>query len=219
MTNPHIAPAPATSSGNTAIAVAAALCLLLGLSGTYWLTHDAPPVRALSASRHVLLQAAAIDAAPIQSGGTSYAAADDADYSAVGFNILGGFYYEPRSQNQTGRQPETLDKKDRDNVPKDIRELNGRKIAVRGYMVPDKVERGEVKGFLLVKDRSLCCFGRMPRMNELVMVTMAGDRSARYINDQPITAYGPLQVGEEYQNGEVVSLYRMEAETVSGPLD
>jgi hypothetical protein len=60
-------------------------------------------------------------------------------------------------------------------------------------MVPVKIEKGMTTDFLLVKDQSLCCFGRMPRMNEWIGVRMAGDKSARFIGDRPVTvAVGAL---------------------------
>jgi len=86
-------------------------------------------------------------------------------------------------------------------------------------MVPIDLKNGKSTKFLLVKDQSLCCFGRMPRMNEWVSVKMKAGKSARVIQDQPVTVFGSLDVGELIDSGEVQSIYRIESEDVAGPLD
>jgi len=74
----------------------------------------------------------------------------------------------------------------------------------------------KVKTFSLVKDRSLCCFAKTPRMNDKVYVRMREGRFARYINDQAITVFGMFKVGEAFdKNGQVTSIYRLEGDDVS----
>jgi hypothetical protein len=81
------------------------------------------------------------------------------------------------------------------------------------------LKNGKTTRFLLVKDQSLCCFGRMPRMNEWVSVTMKPGKAARVIQDQPVTVFGSIAVGEDMDKGEVLSIYRVDSEDVAGPLD
>ena len=37
--------------------------------------------------------------------------------------------------------------------------MNKKKVAVQGFMVPFKLEKGATRTFLLVKDQSYCCYG------------------------------------------------------------
>jgi len=100
-----------------------------------------------------------------------------------------------------------------------IKALRGKKIAVQGFMVPLEFKKGTTRSFLLVRNQSLCCFGRMPAMNEWVKVEMVNEKRASFINDQPVTVYGVFDVGEEILHGNVASIYRMTSEQVAGPLD
>lgn len=87
-------------------------------------------------------------------------------------------------------------------------------------MVPWDLKNGKTTRFLLVRDQSLCCnFGRQPRMNELITVRMSAGKDTRVIMDQPVTVFGVLSAGELIENGEVMSLYRLEGDDVAGPLD
>ena len=106
-----------------------------------------------------------------------------------------------------------------DQIPQPIKDLNTKKIALQGFMVPIDLKNGKSTKFLLVKDQSLCCFGRMPRMNEWISVRMKSGSTVRVFTDRPVSVLGTLTVCEQIENGEVISLYRMEADDVAGPLD
>jgi len=151
------------------------------------------------------------------------------DFLTVNFDTLGSYFYEiPDLSGATASQSPAVKPaadapkivaKPKDQIPAPIRAFSGKRVAVQGFMVPIRIEKGATKSFLLVKDQSLCCYGRMPRMNEWVSVKMTGDKAAKFIGDQPVTVFGTLQVGEEIEKGEVLSIYRLEAEDVAGPLD
>ncbi|MCY3020500.1 MAG: DUF3299 domain-containing protein [Planctomycetota bacterium] len=153
--------------------------------------------------------------------------ADGSGFVNITFDVLGSFNYELPMADGIGRMPlpivstgPKLDiSKPADQIPKPIRELNGKKVAVQGFMVPFRMQRGALKSFQLVKDRSLCCFGRDPRINDVVHVTMAGGRSTAWVNDQAITVFGIIEVGELVENGVLQSIYRLRAEEVVGGLD
>lgn len=149
------------------------------------------------------------------------------DFLTVTFDTLSSYYYEIPNLDTASQAPAVkpaadatkVAAKPKDQIPAPIRAFSGRKVAVQGFMVPIRIEKGATKSFLLVKDQSMCCYGRMPRMNEWVSVKMSGDKSAKFINDQTVTVFGTLDVGEEIEKGEVLSIYRLEAEDVAGPLD
>lgn len=222
------------------IAVGVVLCLAIGASMTYWLTSDAGtgPKRPAQAEAGAASGAAEggsglqgeLMNAPVEKKADSIAialipAAENAEYPPVNFDTLASFYYEipaARPRDPAALRPEATRPEGQhpDQIPAPIKALDGKKAAVQGFMYPLKLEKGAAKVFLLVQDTSLCCFGRMPRMNQWVSVKMGEGRSAKFIGDQPVTVFGVLGVGEEInENGEVLSIYRLDADDVAGPLD
>ena len=104
----------------------------------------------------------------------------------------------------------------KDQIPDPIKTLNKKRVAVQGFMFPITRERENVRTFLLVKDRSLCCFGRTPRMNDKIYVRMREGRTAQNIMDQVITVFGVLEVGEVFdKNGQLTSIYNLEADSAA----
>jgi len=228
------------SKGDIWIASGVVLCLALGASLTYWLSKaGAPPRRVVDATQ---IRGAPMNAKPSDAIAATAASAIPAppvslpapqqtnpDFLSVSFDTLSSFLYEIPSLAETATPaikpaadaPESVKtaNKIKEQIPAPVKALSGRKVAVQGFMVPIRIEKGATKSFLLVKDQSLCCYGRMPRMNEWVSVKMAGDRSAKFIGDQPVTVFGKMDIGEEIEKGEVLSIYRMDAEDVAGPLD
>jgi hypothetical protein len=194
----------------------------LGVGLTWWLSSASGPRRNLPAAviQGELFSAPARRA--LKAGAETVSAATDAiaalaantpadEPLPVSFSVLGGFYYEPPD----AKAP--LPPKER--IPASIGKLNHRKISVQGFMVPVRIEKGLTTQFMLVKDQSLCCFGRIPRLNEWIAVTMAGGKPARFIGDRPVTVIGTLEVGEQVARGQVQNIYRLEAEMVAGPVD
>jgi hypothetical protein len=137
----------------------------------------------------------------------------------VSFDDLAGFdYVTPHTvgavEHADGEAPAQPDT----SIPASIRSLDGRKVAVRGFMLPTKLEGGLTTGFLLMRDQSMCCFGVIPKINEWVEVIMSG-QGVRPLMDQPVTVFGTMRVGEAYENGVLVGIYRMNGEEMAGPLD
>lgn len=141
-------------------------------------------------------------------------AGSGADFAPISFNVLSGFKYtEPIPEE--GEKPEDVEKRrESDQIPADVKALNGKKAVVEGWMVPMEVaEDGSVKSFVLVKTQPQCCFGDMQAMNEWVDVTMKG-KTAEFNVDLPMKVYGQLEVGEKFEDGFVLSIYRMKADRV-----
>jgi len=123
-------------------------------------------------------------------------------YENVGFDRLAAFDYTP---------PETETAKPTDQIPAPIKALDQRKVAVTGFMLPTKMEKGLVKEFLLVKDAMMCCYGVMPKVNEWIVVKMNG-AGVKPLMDLPITFEGRLRVGEMFENGYLTGLYLLEGD-------
>jgi len=123
------------------------------------------------------------------------------DYLSVSFAKLSNYLYE---------YPDPSDPNPpRNQIPEDILKLDGRKVAVRGFMLPVKQEKGKLVEFLLMKDQSACCFGVMPQMNEWIHVRCRKGESAKMVWDIPVTVFGTLEVGELYEGKTLISIYRM----------
>jgi hypothetical protein len=98
-----------------------------------------------------------------------------------------------------------------DPFPLTIRALNQTRVALKGFMLPLKVESGLVTEMLIMRDQSMCCYGKVPKITEWVSVKM-GQKGVKAIIDQPVTLFGRLHVGEIRENGYLVGIYRMDGE-------
>ena len=113
--------------------------------------------------------------------------------------------------------PEIGEENPTDQIPERIKKLKGENVAIQGFMIPIKNQGEEVIEFVLVRNPFACCFGVIPKMNEWIHVKMIKDKTAPYALDIPITCYGELEVGEVWENGVVMSLYRLKCSWVEEP--
>ncbi len=128
-------------------------------------------------------------------------------YENVGFDRLASFSYTP---------PEAEGAKPADQIPAPIKALDQRKVAVTGFMLPTKMDKGLVTEFLLVKDAMMCCYGAMPKINEWVVVKMMKG-GVKPLMDLPITFEGRLRVGEMFENGYLTGVYLLEGDRMAPP--
>lgn len=131
------------------------------------------------------------------------------DFEDMTFDKLGSYPYEVFEL----KEGVTL----KEQIPASVKELDGKKIAIKGFMLPYRNNGESVTEFILLRNQGLCCFGMVPRMNEWVHVTMAEGKGAPYAVDLPITVFGTLSVGEVYEKNVLMSLYRMEGTAVIVP--
>ena len=103
-------------------------------------------------------------------------------------------------------------------IPDFIKSLDNRKIAIQGFMLPLKLENARATEFLIMKSRSMCCYGIPLRINEWVHVRMKGD-GVKSIMDVPLTVYGTLHVGEIDKNGRISSIYQLDGEKMDEPIN
>lgn len=94
-------------------------------------------------------------------------------------------------------------------VPSNILELNGKKVAVSGFLVPIEYQGEQVSGVILVRNQLLCCYGEEPKLNEWVLISVNPPVEA--ITDVPVTFFGDFEAGPDMEDDQVVSLYRMNA--------
>jgi hypothetical protein len=101
-------------------------------------------------------------------------------------------------------------------IPREVRALNGKDVSIRGFMMPMKYEGKLATEFLLMRNQSLCCYGKAPRITEWVNVRMAG-KGVKPIMDELVTVFGIFYVGAVRENGQLVGIYRLDADKLKGP--
>lgn len=135
------------------------------------------------------------------------------------FNDLASFDYDPFEAGVPSlgsAEPTQAADPDQKNaqIPESVLALNGKRVAVAGFMVPIEIRKDQAKSFLLVRNQMLCCFGVQIGFNEWIFVDMQGERRATFVPDVLVSVYGTLDVGEDIQDGMVMSIFRMKAEEV-----
>ena len=136
-------------------------------------------------------------------------------YEGVSFDKLASFAYEVPLDPVTNKVELA---KLNAQIPARIKSLDKKLVAIRGFMLPLKVENGLVTELLIMRDQSMCCFGTVPKINEWINIRMAGE-GVQPIMDQAITLMGQLKVGEVLENDYLVGIYEMEGDKMIGPLD
>ena len=132
----------------------------------------------------------------------------------VSFDRLASFDYEMPEDLTEEVVGETEGSSDQ--IPASIRDLNEKSIALKGFMLPLKVEEGLVTEMLIMRDQSMCCYGTVPKINEWVSVKMEG-KGVKPVMDQAVTLFGKLKVGEIRENGYLVGIYEMDGDRMDGP--
>lgn len=134
------------------------------------------------------------------------------EFVALGFDKLSSFKYEV--PDDTVKAAPNLDPDQQ--IPVLVKGFNNKRVCLKGFMLPLKVEAGLVTEMLILRDQSACCFGATPKINEWVSVKMVGG-GVKPIMDQAITLYGTLKVGAMRENGYIVGIYQLDGEKMQGP--
>lgn len=90
-------------------------------------------------------------------------------------------------------------------LPDHVRALDEEQVAMAGYLV-----EGAFDELLLVKSVWGCCFGEPPAVDEAVVVTVEGPVLYPWF-EGVVRVIGPIEVGPQYEDGQLLSIYRMRA--------
>ncbi|MBL8728271.1 MAG: hypothetical protein JNM25_07575 [Planctomycetes bacterium] len=96
-------------------------------------------------------------------------------------------------------------------LPSEVTKLDETEITVSGFMRREVPGGGPVGSFLLVNDACGC--NGTPKLNEIVFCTLP-DGVTMDVKPGIVSATGKVYVGEEKEDGVVVMLYQMDADTV-----
>jgi hypothetical protein len=131
----------------------------------------------------------------------------EANHRRVSFSLLSSFeYFEVPALAgvvTTGRET----------IPEEIRKLNGTRVSVDGFMMPLDFDGGGVSLFILNASYDMCQFGAPSLVTQRIDVSMVDGKRTMYTH-LPIRVYGTMEVGEEYQRGQLVNIYRLKADGV-----
>ena len=144
-------------------------------------------------------------------------APDEIDgYKVVGFAEISDFKFEV--PDEPASDPKAKAILEKNEIPETVRALDKKKIAIKGYMLPLRVEEGLITEFLVLRDQSACCFGAVPKINEWISVRMPKGKGVKPIMDVRITFFGVLKVGEALESGYLVGIYEMDGHKLGGPV-
>ena len=136
------------------------------------------------------------------------------EYTVVGFDKLASFKYQVPDDPLHEPAARALLKQNR--IPQPIKNLNGQRVAVDGFMLPLRVENGKITEFLILRDQSMCCYGAVPKINEWISVRMPPGQGVKPLMDVKVKFYGTLKVGPVVENGYLVGIYEMDGEPRGG---
>ena len=138
----------------------------------------------------------------------------DGGFLTVGFDKLSAFKYDV--PDDPGATNAVVLKDPDQQIPADVKAFSGRRVALKGFMLPLKVEGGLVTELLIMRDQSMCCYGAVPKINDWVSVKMTS-KGVKPVMDQAVTLQGTLKVGAIRENGYLVGIYQMDGEKVNAP--
>ena len=121
-------------------------------------------------------------------------------FVGVSFSELSDFSYET---DLDGKLLETA------KLPREIADLDEKQVAVSGYLVPIEFQDDKVSSLILVRNQLLCCYGEEPKLNEWIFVNV--NPPVELVSDIPVTLFGKFYASPDEEEGQVISLYRMEA--------
>jgi hypothetical protein len=56
-------------------------------------------------------------------------------------------------------------------MPPEVKELDGKKVFIKGYVYPGAQQQG-IKQFVLCRDNGECCFGGNPKLTDMILVNL-----------------------------------------------
>ena len=94
-----------------------------------------------------------------------------------------------------------------DFMPGWLKDLNGKTVRVRGFMYPTYETEG-IERFVLARDNQICCFGRDPKVYDLIQIDMKHGKTTNYIPaTRAFDVVGTLKIQMLSQDGKPYGLY------------
>ena len=137
------------------------------------------------------------------------------DYLRVPFSFLGDYWLDEPDWRQLSDAEYIASLAYDTEIPDEVKQIDGKKVAITGFMLPIDVDKGKVKRFLLLKSTMSCCFGVAPRINEVIYVEYPKKQKIQTVMDMPITVFGKLSVGQQFREDlMLMGVYQLELDEV-----
>ncbi len=94
-------------------------------------------------------------------------------------------------------------------MPQWLKNLNGARIRIRGFMYPPFQQTG-YEFFMLARDNQICCFGKNPKIYDLFPVVMRDGVTADYILNRPFDVVGTFHIKAETIDDELERIYMID---------
>jgi|GEM_PF-2080072 len=137
------------------------------------------------------------------------------DYQVVSFDDL-YFNYQPPVDVEHPDGNITKAAKTPMKIPAQILALNGKKVAIRGFVIPLANSIGQnTKEFLFADELVSCLFCAMLGYDQWMVGDTVNPKGFDIKDeqfDEPITIFGTLEVGPKFEDGEFTGIYRFKAE-------
>jgi hypothetical protein len=91
-------------------------------------------------------------------------------------------------------------------MPEWLKDLDGQRIRIRGFMYPPFQQTGN-EFFQLARDNQICCFGKNPKIYDLFPVVMRDGVTTDYILNRPFDVVGVFHIKAETVDGELQRIY------------
>ena len=124
-------------------------------------------------------------------------------YTEVPYSALAGYDFPTVIAAENGKD------KDNRKIPDEVKKLHGKEVVIQGYMMPIDFEDGGTNEFVLTRIIPSCFYCQPPQLNDWIEVKIKDAKRVPYVPDGPILVSGKLEVGEKFEDGFVVSLYRL----------
>jgi len=98
--------------------------------------------------------------------------------------------------------------------PEWLSSLDGKRIRIRGFMIPPFQATG-LKRFALARDNGICCFVRTPKIYDVIDVRMADGETTDYIANKTFDVEGVFRIQPFADDGELDKLYKSEDAVVT----
>ncbi len=97
--------------------------------------------------------------------------------------------------------------------PEWLKGLEGKKVRIRGFMFPPPRQDG-ITYFQLARDNEICCFGRDPKVYDLIAVEMTKGTSTSYIPNRPFDVIGVFHIDPFIDGDKMYELYRLDQASI-----
>jgi len=135
-------------------------------------------------------------------------------YEPINFTILARFFLKlPESGADPHATPAARWDAVWRQIPEGVQAMNGRKVALVGFVLPMSVANGRATEFLLLRSQSACCFGMVPRVNELVIVNVPPPGITPR-PDTPMVVAGTLKLKWIGEGDQLTAIYELQGDRV-----